>query len=239
MRNVATLTKRELMAYFLSPLAYVVLTVFLAITGFWYYQILTTYREASVASAVAIMAIVLLALLPMLSMRLFATEFQSGTIETLLTAPVTTLEVVLSKYLAALFFLLVMLTPTMVYPAILFSLGQPDPGTVVSAYLGLFLLGSYFVAVGMVASACVRVQVSAAVVTFVVLLTLFILSSSNIVSAGSSDWLSLSLRYACWWLHFQEFMHGTIDTRHVVFFVLSNAFCVFLTTVVVTVRRWG
>ena len=166
MRNVAALTRRELGAYFLSPIAYIVLTVFVLLPGYVLSELLIRrLATADLTPVIHLMGWVLLFISPMLTMRLFADEFQSGTIEPLMTAPVTTLEVVLSKYLASLLFLLTALVPTFLYGAVLCHLGQPDPGPMVAGYLGLFLLGAYFLGVGMVASACVRTQISAAVIT--------------------------------------------------------------------------
>jgi ABC-2 type transport system permease protein len=237
MRNVSALTRRELGAYFLSPTAYIVLTVFVLLTGWIFFDFINAQHEASILPVVYFMGWMLLFISPMLTMRLFADEFQTGTIETLMTAPVTTLEVVLSKYLASLFFLLVVLVPPMLYGAILFSVGDPDPGPIVAGYLGLFLLGSYFLALGMVASACVRTQISAAVITIILLLILQILSF--IVPAENVDAFSKALRYISYWNHFYGvFTKGVIDTRDVVYFVSVSLFCVFLTTVIVTVRRW-
>ena len=239
MRNVAALTKRELVACFLSPIAYVVLTVFVFLPGIVVAeQIIARRSVADLAPAMKLMAWQLLFIAPMLTMRLFAEEFRSGTIEPLLTAPVTTLEVVVAKYLASLMFLLVAFVPTFVYPAVLFQLGRPDPGPIVASYLGLYLLGAYCLAVGMVASACVRTQVSAAVVTIVLLLTLQSLGA--LVPTDAVDPLSKAVRYLDFWGHCTEgFLRGIIDTRDVFFFVSHSVFCVFLTTVIVTVRRWG
>jgi len=237
MRNVATLTKRELVAYFLSPMAYIVLTVFILISGYVFFEILSISARADMQGIISFMAWLLLFVSPMLTMRLFADEFQSGTIETLMTAPVTTLEVVLSKYLSSVVFLLVLIVPTMVYAAILFAFGEPDPGPIVAGYFGLFLVGCFFLAVGMVASACVRTQISAAIITFIVLLTMDILRF--LIRSDAVDPLSKALRYICFSNHFfGVFTKGIIDTRDVVYFLSTSIFCIFLTTVIVTVRRW-
>jgi len=237
MRNVAALTKRELVAYFLSPMAYIVLTVFILISGYVFFEILSISARADMQGIISFMAWLLLFVSPMLTMRLFADEFQSGTIETLMTAPVTTLEVVLSKYLSSVVFLLVLIVPTMVYAAILFAFGDPDPGPIVAGYFGLFLVGCFFLSVGMVASACVRTQISAAIITFIVLLTMDILRF--LIRSDAVDPLSKALRYICFSNHFfGVFTKGIIDTRDVVYFLSTSIFCIFLTTVIVTVRRW-
>ena len=237
MRNVATLTKRELAATFLSPMAYVVLTAFILLSGYLFFELVSVSRRAEMSGIISFMAWLLLFVSPMLTMRLFADEFDSGTIETLLTAPVTTLEVVLSKYLASLLFLLVLLAATMAYPAILFAFGRPDPGPIVAGYLGLFLVGGFLLAVGMVASACARTQISAAIITFIVVLSMDILRF--LVPASAVDPLSKGLRYVSFSTHFFDvFTKGIIDSRDVVYFLSTSAFCIFLTTVIVTVRRW-
>ncbi|MFW6108394.1 MAG: ABC transporter permease [bacterium] len=239
MSNVAALTRRELAAYFLSPIAYIVLTVFVLLPGYVLSEVLVRrVGAADLTPVLHLMGWLLLFLSPMLTMRLFADEFQSGTVEPLLTAPVTTLEVVVSKYLAALFVLAAALVPTFLYAAVLLGLGRPDPGPLVAGYFGLFLLGGYFLAVGMVASACVRTQIGAALVALVALLLLQ--SMGLVVPSDAVDPLSRTLRYVSYWNHFYEvFPRGILDTRDVVFFVSHSVFGVFLTAVIVSVRRWG
>ena len=237
MKNVATLTKRELMAYFLSPMAYIILTVFLLLSGYLFFEFLTFSRRADMSGIIGFMAWLLLSVAPMLTMRLFADEFDSGTIETLMTAPVTTLEVVLSKYLASLVFMLVLVLITTLYAVSLFAFGNPDPGPIVAGYIGLFLVGAFYLAVGMVASACVRTQIAAAVVTFILLLSLYILG--YMVRPEAVDPMSKVLRYLSFSQHFfGVFTKGIIDTRDVFYFLTMSLFCIFLTTVIVTVRRW-
>ena len=236
MRNVATLTKRELLAYFLSPMAYVVLTVFLLLSGYVFYTSIAVSREATITPFIEFLFVLLLLVSPMLTMRLFADEFESGTIETLMTAPVTTAEVVLSKYLAALFFLLVGRVPTFLYAAILVAYGEPDPGRLVTAYFGIVLLGSFFIAVGMTASACMRAQITAAVVTIVVLLGLLVVPT--LLPRTAADPLTQAVRYVGYSDHFEQFRKGVLDTRDVFYFLMCDALGVFLTAVIVTVRRW-
>ncbi len=237
MRNVATLTKRELMAYFLSPMAYIVLTVFLALIGYLFFEFASMSRRADMTGTLGFIGVIWIFILPLMTMRLFADEFDSGTIETLMTAPVTTLEVVLSKYLASLVFLLVLILPTVSYAAILFVYGKPDPGPIMACYFGLFLLGAFYLAVGLVASACVRAQIAAAVIAIVFLFLLHILG--YIIRADAIDPLSKTLRYiSCSQHFFDSFIKGVVDTRDVLYFLLNSLFCIFLTTVIVTVRRW-
>ncbi len=239
MKNVATLTKRELMAYFLSPMAYIILAVFLILIGYLFFDTLARWRaaNATMGQTLGFMGFISMFILPLLTMRLFADEFDSGTIETLMTAPVTTLEVVLSKYFASLIFLLVLIVVAMLYAVVLFAFGTPDPGPIVAGYFGLFLLGAFYLAVGMVASACVRTQIAAAVVSIVLLLLLYILG--YIVRPDAVGPLSKALRYLSFTHHFFDvFTKGIIDTRDVLYFVTMSLFCVFLTTVIVTVRRW-
>jgi len=238
MKNVAALTRREIGTYFLSPMPYIVLLVFIVLSGIIFFDALDRFHQADMRGVVGFMGVLLMFVSPMITMRLFAEEFESGTIETLMTAPVTTFEVVLSKYLASLFFLVVALAVSMVYPVVLFWVGQPDPGPVVAGYLALLLLGSFFIAVGLVASACVRSQISAAVATLFVLLVLWIVIPW-LFSREAVDPISKAVRYLSFFDHFADFFgKGAVDTRHVVYFSSTNLFCVFLTTVIVAVRRW-
>ncbi len=239
MKNVATLTRRELMAYLLSPMTYIFLAVFLAPIGYLFCDLLFRSRAPNwtMSQTVGFMGFLSMFILPLVTMRLFADEFDSGTIETLSTAPVTTMEVVLSKYLGALAFLLVLVSVAGVYPAALFVFGRPDPGPIVAGYFGLFLLGAFYLAVGMVASACVRTQIAAAIISIFLLLVLYFIG--YLVRPEAVGPVSRALRYISFTHHFFDvFTKGIIDTRDVLYFLTMSLFCIFLTTVIVTVRRW-
>ena len=156
MRNVPTLTWRELNAYFFSPLAYIVLTVFLALSGIVFYTAVKSTGMADLRGWIFTTAFVMLPASAIIAMRLLAEESRTGTLEMLMTAAVTDTEVALSKFLGALLFYLFMLAPSLVYVAILLRLGDPDPGPIIAGYISLILLGSLLLSVGLFCSSLTR-----------------------------------------------------------------------------------
>ena len=177
MRNVLVLTRREIASCFVSPVAYVAIGLFLVMSGFFF--ALGDFQPGAPAQMRSIfekMMIILIFVLPILAMRSLAEEFRTGTIETLMTAPVTDVEVVVGKFLGCWAVYLVMLAPTLLYVVLLAAFGEPDYGPIASGYLGLALLGALYIAVGIFASSMTGNQVIAAVVAFVILVGLGILA---------------------------------------------------------------
>ena len=174
--HVGTLVRRELGAYFHSPIAYVVAGVFLLVTGIIFMLVAERTHEASMRMTLSGMGWVMLLMVPFLTMRLLAEERRSGTIEMLLTAPVTDVEVVASKFTGAMVFLGILIAPTWVYVVVLRRYGYPDMGPIVTGYVGVMLLGGYLVAFGLMVSALARNQVVAGAVTLAAGLAIAIVS---------------------------------------------------------------
>lgn len=237
MRNIITLTGRELSAQFFSPIAYIVIAVFLVISGIFFAT--TTFvagYEASCRNLFQTLAIVLLFVLPMLTMRLMSEEFRNGTIETLMTAPVRDVEVILGKFLGMFLFFLLMLSTTFVYPLIVLFYGPLDVWLVVASYIGLAFLGTFYIAVGLFFSTCTRNQVIAVLCSFVMLAIVAILA--NFLVGQVEGIPRLVLQQVSLIAHYQDFTRGLIDTNHVVFFVTSTALFLFLAVKVLEFRRW-
>jgi len=238
MSKIPALARRELAAFFVSPIAYIVVTVFLAISGLWfsfgqrYFSVESgQFAYGATVSLLNVMGVMFLFLAPLLTMRLLAEEISSGTIETLMTAPVSNTAVVVSKFLGTFSFFVLMLIPTLAYPVMLHVISgdaKPDTGPVIAGYFGLLLLGMMAIAVGVCVSACVRSQISAAVATALVLALLWAAES-----AGSAAVRYLGILY-----HFESFAKGVIDTRDVVYFVTATALFLFGAVGVIAVRRW-
>ena len=248
-----SLLRREFSAYFLSPVAYVVLAVFLAVTGHLFYLTLTQLTAAGPKGIEYPMQLMLgdekfwlvyLFIPPLLTMRLFAEERSTGTLEMLMTTPLRDWQVVLSKYLACFAFYVVLWLPTLLYLPILLDLDwhtgevSIDLWPVVSSYLGLALAGAMFLALGLFISSLVRSQMVAA------LLTLFLGLGFIVVGLWRPEMDSGSLLYRILYfftvpLHFsRDFSRGIIDTRHLVLYVSVALFCLFLTVRSLESRRW-
>jgi ABC-2 type transport system permease protein len=180
-------------------------------------------------------SVLILFLLPMITMRTYSEEKRSGTIELLLTSPVTDLEIVLGKFVGAVGVYLGLLAVTAVYVAILFGLGDPEWRPLIAGYLGLFLLGSCFISLGLFISSTTKNQVVAGAVTFIVALMFWII---NWFAEGAGPTTAALLNYLSVTQHFDDFGKGVIDTSHVVFYLSFITFGLFLTLKSVDTERW-
>jgi ABC-2 type transport system permease protein len=180
-------------------------------------------------------SVILLLLLPLVSMRLFAEERRAGTLELLLTYPVRDGAVLAGKYLAALVVYAAMLGLTLVYPGMLLYFAPLDPGVVLSGYLGLWLMGAAFLAVGLFFSSLTGNQIVAAVLTFLVLLVFWVIGWSADYAGGLGGRI---LAHVSVLEHFDNFAKGVLDTKDIVFFVNLTAVALFLTAKSLEYRRW-
>lgn len=235
MRNILIIAKKELRSYFTSAIAYVVFAMFLILAGYFFSAILLITKQATFTGAAYNIMITLLFLVPLITMRLFAEERKLGTLEILLTKPVKDFEVVLGKFLAAFSFLILMFLTTGVYIFILVKYGNPDLGPIWSSYLGLLLVGASFLALGIFASTLTENQIIAAVISFALILFLWIMNwISGQLGTGQEGLLSyLSLSS-----HFDDFLRGVIDLRNVVFYLSFIIFWLFVTFKSIEVRKW-
>lgn len=237
MRSTFIIAGKEVRAYFTSPTAYLVAAVFLVVSGLFFASYLTQVQQASMRGFFSNGAFFLLLLAPVLTMRLLAEEQKLGTIELLLTAPVRDAEVVLGKFLASFVILLGMLLLTLYYPLILLWSGDPDWGPIGTGYLGLLLLGTCYLGIGVLASSLTSNQIVAAVLALGVLILFWALSAAaafvQAVPLASQALTYLSLRD-----HFQDFVNGVIDTRNVVYYLSFLAVTLFIAIRSLETRRW-
>lgn len=246
--------KKELRLYFTSPVAWVVLTIFLLIGGYFFYSIFAFFTLASMQSAMnpamgrdlnvtdsvmrplfSNISVILLLLMPLVTMRLFAEERRSGTIELLLTYPVRDGAVLAGKYLAALALYAIMIGLTVVYPGIVVYFARLEWGPVLTGYLGLLLMGAAFIAVGIFASSLTENQIVAAIITFGVLLIFWILGWSADYAGGTTGRV---LQFLSINEHNESFSRGVLDTKDVLYYVNFIALGLFLTLRSLEARRW-
>jgi ABC-2 type transport system permease protein len=180
-------------------------------------------------------SVLVLFLLPMITMRTYSEEKRSGTIELLLTSPITDVEIILGKFFGAVGLFAGLLAVTMLYVAVLFGLGRPEFLPVLSGYLGLLLLGSCFLSVGLFISSTTKNQMVAGAATFVVALMFWII---NWFSDSAGPTIGPILTYLSITQHFDDFAKGVIDTKHVIFYLSFIAFGLFLTLKSVDSERW-
>jgi ABC-2 type transport system permease protein len=241
----ATLT-RELRAYFLSPLAYIVSALLLLVNGFVFWIIvafLNDPRSGGSATPLDLFFgqtlffwLVLLFITPIITMRLISEERRSGTIETLLTAPITEGQVVVGKFLAAFAFYAFLWVPTLAYAGILAYYSDVDWGPVAAGYLGILGIGALFLSVGMLATALTRSQLIAALLTFAMLVPLF--SFGLLEMLINDETLRQILAYLNLWQHMDELGKGVVDTRRLVYYATGPTLFLFLATRALAVRRW-
>lgn len=239
MLKAVAIAGRELRTYAVSPTSYVVLTAFAAIYGIFFSLAFTQSGVLNLTHVLqsGFAACVWLMLLagPLISMGLLASETDSGTLETLLTAPVTDLEVVAGKYLASLIFCGVLWVPTLQGLVLSEAAGQPDYGPVLSSYVGLLLLSAQFMAVGLFCSSWTRSQIASAIVSFGILLALMVVGVLFRDREGS---LARFMSRLSPLGHVQAFLSGVIDTRDVVYFAATSLLFLFLTVRGLESRRW-
>lgn len=254
MGNFWAVFKRELKVYFASPIAYAAITIFLIISGYFFFSTVSYYALATfqamqnprmmqtltVADMVirplfSNMGVIMLMMMPTITMRLFAEEKKSGTFELLFTFPIRDIEVLLGKYFAALAFFTVMLALTGFYILILFFLGKSDPGVVLSCYLGLFLMGAAFIALGILISALTENQIVAAVVSFGLLLLLWVIGWATSLVGPT---LGPVFEHISLVQHYQNFTKGVVETSDVVFYLSFIFFFIFMTLRVLESKRW-
>jgi ABC-2 type transport system permease protein len=246
--------KKEMRLYFGSPVAYVVFTFFLLITGWFFSQIFLFYSDASMRSFMqpqfgqnlnvvdnvmrplfSNMSIWILIVFPLITMRLFSEEKRSGTIELLLTYPVRDGEVLAGKYLAALALYVILLGLTLLYPGLVAYFTRVEWGPILTGYLGLVLMGALFLAVGVLMSSLTENQLVAGIATLAVLLGIWVIGWGAEFAGGN---VRTVLQYLSIGDHLEGFTRGLIDTKDLVYFVTGVALALFFTLRSLESKRW-
>jgi ABC-2 type transport system permease protein len=249
MRAFWPIYKRELFAFFVTPLAWVLIVVFLIVQGMHFFLLVDHFARtpdlggdetplSAFFGNTVLLYLVVFVLVPPMTMRLFAEERRSGTIETLMTAPVSSAAVVLSKYAAVLTTYVAMWLPTILYLVILGRTGDLDWRAAGSAYLGVMLVGAGYLSLGLCASALTRSQFLAMIWTALVLLVLFILGVGEFVTREGTT-MHAVCAYVSVWAHMNDFATGVVDSRRVFFYGTLTLLPLFVATRAVDAWRWG
>jgi gliding motility-associated transport system permease protein len=233
--NIVPIYRREIQSYFNSPVAYVVILVFLIIIGWFFTSNLFVINAASLRVVFELVPIVFLFFVPAITMRLIAEEKKSGTIELLTTKPVGDIEIILGKFLAALTLLFAAIVPTFIYCITIMSLGHLDPGPVAAGYLGLLLMGGVYIAIGILASSLTDNQIVAFILSFLVVFALFMLDK---VLMYVPEGLASTFEYLSIDFHFSNIARGVIDSRDIIYFGSLLGFSLLLATVSLERRKW-
>jgi len=252
-RNIMAIAEKELRSYFASPIGYILIGLFSLLFGWFFYVYLMAFVQQSqqmmqfggggganvnqmmIRGLFQNTAVIILFVMPMITMRTYSEEKRSGTIELLLTSPVTDVEIILGKFFGALGLYIALLAVTLPHMGILFLYGNPEWRPVAAAYLGLLLMGGTFVSLGLLISSTTNNQIVAGIVTFVVFLLLWIVGwfadSAGPTIGPITSWLSITE-------HFDDFSKGIIDTKHVLYYLSLITFGLFLTAKSVDTERW-
>jgi ABC-2 type transport system permease protein len=246
MTKILAIVRRELIAYFSSPLAYIVLTAFLLMQGYIFYIIVSFLNNPMTQAMTPLRLffggtvffwLFLLFTVPVITMRLLAEERRSGTIEVLLTSPVTEGQVIAGKFLAALLFYVVLWLPTLIYVVLLKQHSSIDLRPVMAGYLGVLLVGFLFLAVGTFTSTLTNNQLIAAIIAFAALIALFSIGLVEQLLVSSSV-IRDALGYMNLWTHMDDYAKGIIDTRHVVYELSVGLLLLFLAAKSLEVKKW-
>ena len=254
MNNILAIAHKELKGYFASPVAYVVIG-FSAILFGWFFINLLYYfdrmalqagsgfqgpqavnvNEILISPLFLNVSVILLFTLPLITMRTYAEEKRSGTIELLLTSPLTDLQIVIGKFLGGLVLYLAMLAVTLVHVGFLFAYGNPEWRPVATGYLGLVLMGGCFLSLGLFISSLTRNQIIAGMVTFAVFLMFWVI---NWIATFMDPTPQAVLNYLSITEHLNDFARGVLDTKHLIYYFSFIAFSLFLTVRAVDSERW-
>jgi ABC-2 type transport system permease protein len=227
MRNVTALTQRELSSIFFSLIAYIVGVLFLVATAALFTRnTLIEGGEASMQALFQHMSWLLLLAVPLITMRMVSEEYATGTIETLMTAPISDMEVVIGKFVGAMTFYVGLLIATLVYVVVLNMYGEPDVGVILYGYLGLLLLGGLYAAVGLFTSSMTRHQLIAAMIG-IAILGIITYGLDYLGTVVSGHW-RIILSHVNALHHYEDFSRGIVDTKSIVFFISATLFFLFL-----------
>lgn len=255
MRNVLAIAWRDIRAVFVSPIAYVVLTGFTLLSGWFFFNMLSQFNrlasqyamlqgmdttwlnlnDAVIAPLFHNLLFVLLIVVPMITMRSFSEEKTQSTFELLFTSPVRVSEMVIGKYLACAFLVTLMVLLAFVFPALLFAFGNPEPGMALAGMLALYLTALSFVAVGTFTSALTSNQIIATISALVILLLMFVISWP---AEGAGERVAEILNYLSVSNHFSKMAKGVIETSDLLYFASVTTVFLFLTHRAVESSRW-
>lgn len=254
MGNVLALAGKEFRSYFASPIAYIVVGVFALLYGWFFVAILAYFVQASMQAGqfgmdaqsmnvnqqlirplLQNVAVLVLFMLPMVTMRTYAEEKRSGTIELLLTSPLTDFQIIVGKFLGAMALFGVMLLVSLIHIGLLFVYGRPEWKEILTAYIGLVLLGGCFVSVGLLISSLTKNQIVAGMVTFAVFLFLWVI---NWIGSFAGPTMDQVTNYLSIIQQFDDFGKGVLDTSHIIYYLSFITFGLFLTAKSVDSERW-
>ena len=227
MSAILALTKKELKIYFNSSIAYIFIIVFLVVSSWFFFRGFFIFDQASQRGFFGLLPWIFLFLIPAVTMRLWSEEKKMGTLETLMTLPVTETQVVIGKFLASFVFLLLTLVLSLVLTVLLAYLGEPDLGVIWASYLGALFMGSAYLAIGLWVSSFTENQIISFILAITVSFAMLIVGES-IVTMALPQWIVPILQYLGLGTHFNSIMRGVIDSRDVIYYLSVIGFFLYL-----------
>ncbi len=234
MSGALKIFRKEFSGYFISPIAYIVISIFLILTGWFFFSTFFLFGQAEMRSFFSLLPIIFSFIVPAVTMRLFSEEFNTGSYELILTMPVSTLDIILGKFMAAAVFVIIMLVPTFIYSIFISFLGDLDWGPVIGGYIGAVLLGTAFSAIGLFASSITRNQIIAFItgMSLCFLLTLIDKVLFFLPEAALGVFQYLGADY-----HFQNISKGIIDSRDILYFLSVCFIMLYSTNLVIQEKK--
>lgn len=226
MDKIYFIAKKELATYFKSPVAYIILILMISIFNIFFFMIIDQNREASLRDVFLLMEFMFIFLVPLITMRIFSEEKLTGTMEFLMTAPVTNTAIVLGKYIGVLIFFSIIICITFVYYGVIEYFGRPDQMTTLSGYLGVWLEGAFFLAIGMMASSWTRNQIVAAITSYMIL---FLLYFSTSFTHYFSDNIETIIQQLGTMNHLKNLVAGIITVGDITYYLSGILLCIVLT----------
>jgi ABC-2 type transport system permease protein len=226
MDKVYFIAKKELATYFKSPIAYIILVLMISIFNIFFFMIIDQNREASLRDVFLLMEFMFIFLVPLITMRMFSDEKLTGTMEFLMTSPVTNTAIVLGKYAGVLLFFTLMISMTFMHYGIIEYFGRPDKMTAFSGYFGVWLEGAFFLSVGMVASSWTRNQIVAAMTSYVILFLLYFSSSFTHYFGGD---IEIVIQQISTTSHLKNLVAGIVTVGDITYYLSGILLCVVLT----------
>ncbi len=225
--------KKELKSYFSSPIAYIVITIFLVFTGFFFFKDFFYFNQAEMRNLFQLMPLMLCFVIPAVTMRLLSEERQSGSFEILMTLAVSSWDIVLGKFLAGTVFSAVMVSPTIIYLVTVVLTGSPDLGPVIGGYAGVLLLSAAYTSIGLLASSFTRNQIVSFISAWAACFSLWLIDKALIFLPSKLGFIS----YLGTDHHFQNISKGLIDSRDIIYFISICALSLMFTVKVIEERR--
>ena len=237
MKNIIAILQKEFKSYFNSPIAYIFIITFILFSNWMFFRTFFLIGQAHLRPLFSIFPWLFLFLAPSITMRAWAEEKKMGTIEVLMTLPIKDYEVVLGKFFASFFFMITTVILTLPLTFTVYSLGQPETGSIIGGYLGACLMGGAYLAIGLFCSSLTKNQIVAFIISTVSCFVFLIIGEDMVLISAPAS-LSPLFSYLGLGAHFDSFSSGVIDCRDIIYFVSAIGFFLFLNTLALESRKW-